>query len=288
MSERARPTSQVLWYLDAEISDQAFERLCVDLLYRNGYHDIDPYGRKRDHGRDAEIQRRAHILLSPRSERTFFQFSLADRWEEKLRGELKKVRDYGHEIETFFFVTTATVTGYKRDKLRAVALDTYGWVLEIRDREWLRLQLEEVSPDLAERHLGISGASETPGFATDAKPPVAANTAARSLYEAADYEAAAVEFKKHLRVNVTDAGGWRALAWCHYMQQHYPEALVAINRAVKLQPHELHTQRVLGCILVEKGIHERQRPSIVRGRGSSPTSRERLERGPTTIISPTP
>jgi tetratricopeptide (TPR) repeat protein len=257
---------QVLWYLDSEVADHTFERLCVDLLYRNGYHDIDPYGRKRDHGRDAEVRRRAHILLSPTDERTYFQFSLADRWERKLHQELKKVRDYGHEIEKFVFVTTATVSGQKRDVLRDRVRRDYGWELEIKDREWLRLQLEVAHPDLAEKHLGVTPAGAPAGFGAEPKPPVTANTAAHTLYEEGDYEAASIQFKRYLQTNSTDASAWRALAWCQYTQQHYADALASINRAVKLQPYDLYTQRVLGCILVEKGILERERASIVRGK----------------------
>ncbi len=33
--------SQVLWTIDNELDGASFERLCVDLLYRNGYCDID-------------------------------------------------------------------------------------------------------------------------------------------------------------------------------------------------------------------------------------------------------
>ena len=45
--------SQVLWVLDSEIESQAFERLCADLLYRNGFKDIVPV-EPQDGGRDAE------------------------------------------------------------------------------------------------------------------------------------------------------------------------------------------------------------------------------------------
>ena len=33
---------KVLWVLDNEIDPAQFERLCIDLLYRNGYRDIVP------------------------------------------------------------------------------------------------------------------------------------------------------------------------------------------------------------------------------------------------------
>jgi tetratricopeptide (TPR) repeat protein len=258
--------NQVLWHLDSEVDDRTFERVCVDLLYRNGYHDIDPYGGKRDHGRDAEVRRRRHILVSPTGERTFFQFSLADRWEGKLQEELNKIRDYGHEIDAFLFVTTAAVTGHKRDVLRDRVRQEYGWELDIKEREWLRLQLEVAHPDIAEKHLGIAPVGKPGGFSADAKPPVTANTVARTLYDAGEYEGATLPFKRYLQTNSCDASAWRALAWCQYVQQHYADALASINRAAKLQPHDLYTQRVSGCILVEKGIQDQERASIVRGK----------------------
>jgi len=46
--------NQVLWTLDREIAPQDFERLCVDLLCRDGYWKIVPVGGTQDRGRDAE------------------------------------------------------------------------------------------------------------------------------------------------------------------------------------------------------------------------------------------
>jgi len=48
--------NQILWALDNEIQPGSFERLCVDLLAREGYHHIIPIGGTKDHGRDAELR----------------------------------------------------------------------------------------------------------------------------------------------------------------------------------------------------------------------------------------
>ena len=45
--------SQILWAIDNEIDSKAFERLCTDLLYRNGFKEIVPV-EPQDGGRDAE------------------------------------------------------------------------------------------------------------------------------------------------------------------------------------------------------------------------------------------
>jgi len=47
--------NQVLWTLDNEIQPRDFERLCVDLLGREGYRHIEPNGGTKDNGKDAEI-----------------------------------------------------------------------------------------------------------------------------------------------------------------------------------------------------------------------------------------
>jgi hypothetical protein len=86
----------------------------------------------------------------------FFQFSLEDKWEAKLKRDAEKIVDYGHSISGLVFVTSQGVTGEKQDKLRAEFKTNYGWELKIFPREWLRHRLEERHPDLAEKHLGVS------------------------------------------------------------------------------------------------------------------------------------
>ncbi len=80
--------SHVLWLLDNETDDRAFERLCTSLMYRWGYRKIIPIGRTSDRGRDAE----AEIALGEgrNTERVFFQFTLERRWEPKLTKNLRK------------------------------------------------------------------------------------------------------------------------------------------------------------------------------------------------------
>jgi tetratricopeptide (TPR) repeat protein len=259
--------NKVLWTLDNETDADGFERLCVDLLYRNGYHDIIPIGRRKDRGRDAEVdRRRTPIFIAPSGEKTFFQFSLADRWEKKLQKELAKVKQNGHDIDAYLFVSTASITGTRTDQLSKIVSEEYGWRLEIREREWLRLQLEEVHPDLAERHLGIPQAHQQASATTIDLPPLAGKSDAAKLFNDGRYAAAAVALTEWLTVHSDDGTSWCALASCHYQQRHYADALSAIQEAISLQPHNLYTQRTHASILVEKGIHEHERASILRGR----------------------
>jgi len=45
--------NQALWTIDNELDGATFQRLCIDLLYRNGYREIVPI-EPQDGGRDAE------------------------------------------------------------------------------------------------------------------------------------------------------------------------------------------------------------------------------------------
>jgi tetratricopeptide (TPR) repeat protein len=64
--------NQVLWTIDNELDGGSFERLCIDLLYRNGYKDIVPI-EPQDGGRDAqEFPRQGRGRAG---EAAFFQFS---------------------------------------------------------------------------------------------------------------------------------------------------------------------------------------------------------------------
>jgi len=123
----------VLWTLDNEVDPGTFERLYSDLMYRNGYKSIIPFGRTRDGGRDAEI--RLYRGNDATEGRVFFQYSLEDRWESKLFRELEKVKQYNQKISTFVFITSQNVSGQKIDLLEQKVEDQYGWKLVIFERE---------------------------------------------------------------------------------------------------------------------------------------------------------
>lgn len=128
-----RTSNQVLWALDNEIDDKSFERLCVDLLGREGYGKIVPVGGMKDHGRDAEI--RVWRGASAARATTFFQFSLDDRWERKFRRDAKAIVGYGHSISEFTFVTSHNVSGTKQDSLKKEFKELYGWDVTFYQRK---------------------------------------------------------------------------------------------------------------------------------------------------------
>ena len=85
--------NRVLWTIDNELDGRTFERLCVDLLYRNGYRDIVPI-EPQDGGRDAEEFPRQGRGRA--GEAAFFQFSLEDDWKGKCRRVALRLHDRGY------------------------------------------------------------------------------------------------------------------------------------------------------------------------------------------------
>jgi tetratricopeptide (TPR) repeat protein len=247
--------NRILWTLDNEMDGSRFERLCTDLLSREGYRDILPIGGTHDRGRDAEIRPLKGIRDTGGV--IFFQYSLEERWEGKLKRELENICKHNHKINNYVFVTSRKVTGRKRDQLASIVANKYQWGLIIYDREWLRHQLEERHPDLAARYLAV-----TESIAMDRHnrseliPPASDESDKRAwtLYRHGEYEAAAVKFKMLLKMNDKDIRAWQALAWCQYSLFHYNEALASVNCAISLDNNDKSTLLLKACILTEGGI----------------------------------
>ena len=116
--------NRVLWVLDNETDFKTFERLCVDLLFRNGFRDIIPFGGIHDNGRDAEARGQEGHDEAGRV--IFFQFSLQEDWKKKLRSELRKVAAAGHQIFRFVLVTTQEAHGRDIDRLKKQVKKEFG------------------------------------------------------------------------------------------------------------------------------------------------------------------
>jgi hypothetical protein len=105
----------VLWVLDTEIDDRSFERLCTDLLFRNGYPDIIPYGGSHDRGRDAEVNR--HKRMSSSGEPVFllFQYSLEKTWQKiTSRGTKKGSNEQTQRYDVHFCYQPIGIWGASR------------------------------------------------------------------------------------------------------------------------------------------------------------------------------
>jgi tetratricopeptide (TPR) repeat protein len=255
--------NQVLWTLDNDFDSFRFERLCTDLMFRNGYINIVPFGRTRDRGRDAQISlykgKNSH-----NHDRTFFQYSLEKKWEDKLKREINKIKSYDQQIDSLVFVTSQNVSGYKRDKLEHEFSHEYECELIIFDREWLRLQLEEANKDLAQKYLGIPADILITDPREGAKPSTPSKEhleEAWMLFISGDYEQAFPKLKRLLGTGF-DVDVWKGIAWCHYISSNYKEALRAIEKSLVLESESRESLCIKGCILAEAGISENSRTKL--------------------------
>ncbi|MFO7675020.1 MAG: tetratricopeptide repeat protein [bacterium] len=254
-------TSQVLWTLDQELDGKHFERLCVDLLFRNGYKDIVPI-EPQDGGRDAEE--------SPRSGRgrdgdvAFFQFSLEQDWKAKLRRDALKLKNGGHSFSTFVFVTNRKARGVDVDNLEAELRQQHGWQLIVFSREWLRMQLEEAHPDLAKKYLGVDMPAGTGSMLRPTgydAPSDAVLGEAWAAIESRHFDRAAALSKSYLDNQPESSLGWQALAWSQYCLHQYDDALASINRARKLRDSG-QVRSMRACILAQRGIRDGDRAAV--------------------------
>jgi tetratricopeptide (TPR) repeat protein len=260
--------NKILWVLDNEMNPKAFERLCVDILFRNGYSNIVPVGGVHDRGRDAESRGAEGSDYAGRM--TFFQFSLQKDWKQKLRSELRKVHSEDHQIDTFVFVTNQEISGRDRDRFKQETADKYGWDLIILPREWLRLQLEEANPDLTQKYLGLQLPEPRHRFEVPFEfdePQTGDPRKAWKLFNKGDYERAAIEVKDYIKDNPKVVVAWEVLAWCQYELFRYDEALASINRALDILPGSRQALSIRGCILAERGIHQGDQESVKEANG---------------------
>lgn len=254
----------MLWTIDNELQPFTFERLCTDLMFRNGYKSIVPFGKVRDHGRDAQVSLykgkdncNRHIV--------FFQYSLEKGWEGKLKREIIKVESYKQEIDSFVFITSQSVSGEKRDKLEKEFTQDHNCELIIFDREWLRLQLEEANKDLANKYLGISSDILSVLTKEVMKPSVPTKDQeeyAWKLFSLGKYEEALPKLRDLIKTT-NDANASKGIAWCQYILGNYKEALQSIEIALSIDPTSRELLSVKACILAESGISTNSRPKLI-------------------------
>ncbi|WP_018753399.1 tetratricopeptide repeat protein [Paenibacillus sanguinis] len=202
------------------------------------------------------MQRSFATRVVGKSKSFLFQFSLNKSWNKKLSDEIKKIRDYNRQVTTFVFVTSQTVTGAARDKFELLA-NEYGWNLQIYDRTWLRLQLEERHPDMAKKYLAIpdillSYRQQDTIFPFSSCEN--SDTASWHLYKNKNYEEAALGFKKWLIQYPKDILAWQGLASCQYHVYQYKEALFSINEALRIDHSNRVSKSIKASILTEDGI----------------------------------
>ena len=131
-----------------------FEELCSDLLFREGFKHLKPHGRMHDHGIDALI----HVYeVNPR---IIFQYSTQKAVAAKIKGTLLSLRENGEQCDELHYVSNREIPYSTVKELADFARNEYGTRLEIYDREWIRLRLDNDSSDLRKKYLGVEAEQE--------------------------------------------------------------------------------------------------------------------------------
>ncbi len=271
---------KVLWTLDNETQPGTFERLCVDLLGREGYRHINPIGGSKDQGKDAEI--RYWTGSGDGCSAIIFQFSLMDDWERKLKKDAKKIAKNCPETLAMVFVTSQKVSGSKQNKLRNAFNSSFDWELTIYSREWLRHRLTEYHQDLTKKYLGLdlpptvchaTTLIELSGFDEDS---------AKEIFQETSRDLVRSSILERTRKEPFVVANWYNLARIEYLLRNYDAALEAVNKALALKAPDsvLNFNIVLwkGAILAEKGVQTRSLPLLVQAKEIFLMATQKLKR----------
>ena len=255
--------SKILWALDNEIPSKDFERLCVDLLFRDGFSRIVPIGGTKDQGIDAEA-----VYWRGRSDEVVvvFQFSLENRWEQKLKRDTAKIAAHCPEATVMVFVTSQSVTRVKRKKLEAAFKKAPGWALTIHDREWLRLHLEEINPDLARKYLNVDLPATVHAIASRMDSLVLDGKSEKEFFNDQNPDAVRATLRERTRKEPSIVAHWHRLAKVEYYLRDYEGATVAINHALDLRPKDINLRLLRGIILAERGIENGSTPLLIEAK----------------------
>ena len=148
------PIDLTLYALDTITDSREFEKLCNDLLFREGFKNLKPHGGMHDRGIDALI----HVHET--NSRIICQYSTQKTFDSKIKGTLQKLKENGEQCDELHYVTNREVPYSTARDLISFADAKYGTKLEIYDREWMRVRLDNDSSDLRKKYLGLAGEIE--------------------------------------------------------------------------------------------------------------------------------
>ena len=272
--------NQLLWALDNEIEAHDFERLCVDLLGREGFHHIVPIGGTKDHGRDAEI--RGWTGTSDVGAVVVFQFSLQESWERKLREDAEKIALHCANVCEMVFVSSQSITGARQDQLRDEFKAKRGWGLKVYSREWFRHRLTEFHQDLAKQYLGVDLAPTIGSAMSLTHFDFLDEESFMERLKGTSPELARACILESTRKEPSEVGNWNRLARIGFLLRDYRGALEAINKAIQLNPGDpvmvMNLTNFKGAILAELGIQEHSRVPLIEAKSIFNDAAEKLKR----------
>lgn len=141
----------------------AFERMCCDLLASYaGFAGLSPQGvGRKDGGKDALLSSVTATDEGESRKSTVFHFSLRTDAIAKIKEDLEATSLLDFDVVAVVFVTNRRVNPLQQDSLKSYAKQNYGFVLQIYDREWLRLPLDGEFQRLRKVYLGIDYDNKT-------------------------------------------------------------------------------------------------------------------------------
>lgn len=143
-------TADPIVYCLEQITDYSgFERLCNDLMMKEGYSKLEPLGGFKDKGRDA-----IHISKADKRYVTIFAYSVREDWRKKLEEDCEKIKLHAHECNCVAFLCTADFTASERDKAIEYVRDEFDWDLELYGLERIRTLLVS-NTDVIANHPGV-------------------------------------------------------------------------------------------------------------------------------------
>lgn len=260
--------NQVLWALDNEIQPRSFERLCVDLLGREGYHHIVPIGGSKDHGRDAEFRcwkgaSNGHAVVA-------FQFSLQESWEKKLQEDTEKTATHCPDAVAMVFVTSQEVTGAKQDRLREEFRSQRGWHFTVYSREWLRHRLTEFHQDLAKKYFSLALPPTVGYAATLVDLSDLEEESFAEAFRQTSPELVRASILESTRKEPAEIGNWYRLAQIEFLLRNYSAALQAVTKALQLKPRDpvavINMTNFKGAVSAELGTQDHSRPLMIEAK----------------------
>ncbi len=198
-----------------------------------------------------------------------FQFSLEEKWERKLRQDVRKIRRNCSTIERIVFVSNRSITIKKQDKLRRETQQQENVDVEICDEGWLRVRLEEQHIDLTQKHLGIT-IEVTHSFFTAQVAIYGMTDQNRvEILRHTTPQALVAMFDAQISADSKNVGAWKGLAHVRYYLREYDRALVAVSTALKLSEDEVERWNLVALkasIIAEQGIRSHSRPLLKKAR----------------------
>lgn len=140
----------IIYCLEQLTDYRQFERFSNDLMRLEGYCDLEPLGGTADKGRDA-----INVCKHAPDDVTIFAYSVREDWRAKLKQDVKKVIEHGHQFKTIVFLCTAHVSATERDDVIEQMKTEHGADIKLFALERIRSLVATTHSSLIGKHPAI-------------------------------------------------------------------------------------------------------------------------------------